>query len=152
MEVKGNYYTTKILEQRIIVLIILIANNLVLNVDKIDINILNLFFIVLKSVFLFYRSTYFTVIILFIKKVSSVLGTEIFLKESIAFVKKFYHILVFIFYKRNGIKSTFIDMNKLERFASNFIDILKSISIKKVICIYIAFTIFIVRIKYFFIR
>ena len=39
--VEGNYYNTKIFEQRIIVLIISVVNNLILNVNKID-NITNI--------------------------------------------------------------------------------------------------------------
>ena len=107
--------------------------------------------------FLQIRSIYSTVIILFVRKVNSVLGIKIFIRALIAIIKKFNRILVFIFYKRNGIKinkikRTFIDMNKLEGIAYSFVDILKSTSITKVICIYITLPIFSVRIKYFSIR
>ena len=51
-----------------------------------------------------------------------------------------------------NINVNFIDVNKLEELADSFVDILKSTSIAKIICIYIAFPIFSVGVKYFSIR
>ena len=78
VEIEGNYYNIKIIEQIIIMLIISAINNLIFNINNI-----NILFVILKSALFSYRSLYSMLMTLFIIKLSSIFRIEIILKAFI---------------------------------------------------------------------
>ena len=170
VRIEDNYCNTKIIEQIITMLIVSAINNLIFNTNNIyDINIL---FVILKATLFFYRSLCSMVMNVFIIKLISILRIEIVFKAFIATFEKFNCRRVSLTSRSiNGtsppmlsrlcrifpLNSTFLrpkifDTDRIKKFTYNFVNMLKSINMPKILCIFFVIPIFNIGIKYFKIR